>query len=196
MKAHLTSAFGETVRDPKKGLARVLSWGLDRTIWWMIALLVVVFSTFLNMALVFVSPQLLDGPQMIPNAPFLQVLVFGGALVLTVFGTHYIGRIFGGQGVFENALAAVVWLQGVLLIFQVLQLVLIVFSAGLAGLYSIGLFVLTIWLFVNFVASVHGFKSLWKVLIGCVASSFGVGIGLVLIFSFLAVLMGLDIPNV
>ncbi|MEP5759687.1 MAG: YIP1 family protein [Litoreibacter sp.] len=196
MQAEVVAAFSETVRTPQQGLARVIGWNFPHSIIWMAAFLVVVISAILNTVLTLLIPDILSGPQMIPSSPFLQAIVYFFALVLSVLGTHYIGRLFGGTGDLAKSLTGVVWLQGVLLVFQVGQIVLLVAASGLGALYSIVLFVFTIWLYLNFVAAIHGFKSLALVFMGFIASSIGVGIGLALIISTFAILIGLETPNV
>lgn len=192
----LSHAFAQTLTAPQDGLRTVLGWRLDRGTLWMSAVVVVIISVLLNGLLVVIKPELLVGPQLIPTSPFLQALVIWGGLVLTVYGTHFIGKMFGGTGQFDDSMNAVIWLQAVLLVFQLGQVVLLTISDGAGALASIGLFIYTIWLFVNFVAVVHGFKSLWMVLVGFIGSSIGVGFGLLILFSIIAVVTGLDIQNV
>lgn len=196
MYKQLSHAFGQTLATPQDGLRHVLGWRLDRGSLWISAVVVVIISVLLNGVLVAIKPDLLEGPQLVPTSPFIQALVIWGGLVLTVYGTHYIGKMFGGAGSFDDSMNAVIWLQAVLLVFQVGQLILVAVSDGTGALASFALFAYTIWLFVNFVAAIHGFKSLWMVFAGFIGSSIGVGFGLLILFSIIAVVTGLDIQNV
>jgi hypothetical protein len=196
MYQRLSQAFGQTLATPQEGLRQVLDWRLDRGSLWAAAVVVVIISVLLNGLLVVIKPELLAGPQMIPTSPFIQALVVWGGMILTVYGTHYIGKMFGGTGSFDQSLCGVIWLQTVLLVFQVGQVVLLTVSEGVGAMASIGLFVYTVWLFVNFVAVIHGFKSLWMVFVGFIGSSIGVGFGLLILFSIIAIVTGIDIQNV
>ena len=186
----------ESLYNPKQGMTRVLGWNLDRGSLWLAAVLVVIISVLLNGILVMIRPELLSGPQLIPTSPFLQTLVIWGGLVMSVYGAHFIGRMFGGTGEFDDSMHAMIWLQTIMLVFQAAQIVLMILSDGLGAMVSMAAFVLTVWLFVNFVALIHGFKSLWMVFAGFIASSIGLAFGLVIIYAVFAVLLGLEIQNV
>jgi hypothetical protein len=196
MFQQLPVAFTKTLSAPKEGLLFVLNWRLDRGSLWSAAVVVVIFSILLNGVLVALNPALLEGPQLIPTSPFLQALIVWGGLVLTVYGCHFIGKMFGGEGAFDDSLHAMIWLQAVMVVFQAAQIVLLTLSDAFGGIASIGIFIYTIWLFVNFVAVVHGFKSLWMVFVGFIGASIGVGFGLVIIYTIIALVMGLEIQNV
>jgi hypothetical protein len=62
---------------------------------------------------------------------------------------------------------------------------------GFAGIGGIAALALFLWLFVNFVAVLHGFPSLLLVFVGIVVSAFAVVFGLSLILA----LIGVTVPG-
>jgi hypothetical protein len=78
----------------------------------------------------------------------------------------------GGTGTFPDALILMVWLQFILLCVQLVQVlagVMLPVLADLIGLAGLGLL---LWLLTNFVAELHGFRSLIAVFAGLVAGAF------------------------
>lgn len=196
MQNAFATAFFETLSSPRQGLERVVSWNLGRANTWILAVVVVVGSVFLQTFLVSFQAPGGATPMMLPSSPFLLALVFWGSLVFMVFGTHYIGRMAGGQGYFADSLTAIVWLQVVITILQFGQVVMLLISPGFAALAGMALFVYMIFLLVNFVAIVHGFRSLAMVLVGIIGSILGVAVGLSVLFFIIALVTGMGPQNV
>lgn len=197
MIAQLLKMVHKSVEAPKAGAEMVLAARPGRETLWMILVLVVALSVILAQIMAFIVPTPVEAQQIMPfrSSPIMFALVMWGLLVLMVFCTHYIGQMFGGEGVFEDSLAIVIWLQTILLVFQAVQIVLAVVSAVFAALFGLVLGVLSIWIFANFVAVVHGFQNVGMVVFGMIASMIGVIFGLSLIFVFISILFGLDLPN-
>lgn len=125
-----------------------------------------------------------------PN-PILMAGMQLASLLLMMVALQGIGRIFGGTGHWAGALALVIWLQMIMLGLGIAQLVLYFVLPPLAdalGVVSLGLL---LWLLTNFTAVLHGFRNLWLVGFGIIASS------VVLIFglSFLLVFFGILQPG-
>jgi hypothetical protein len=196
MQSTLITAFFETLSTPRQGLARVRSWGLGRTNTWVLAVVVVVASVFLQAFLLSFQAPSEGGPIFLPTSPFLLALVFWGSLVFMVFGVHYIGRMFGGQGHFADSLTAIVWLQVVVTILQFGQLLMMIVSPGFAALAGIALFVYMIYLLVIFVSEVHGFQSLSMVFLGLIGAIAGISVGLSILIFILALITGISPQNV
>ncbi|NCM97616.1 MAG: YIP1 family protein, partial [Rhodobacterales bacterium] len=74
------------------------------------------------------------------------------------------------HGRFDEALILVVWLQFVLLGLQAVQLVAYAVAPLLADLIGLATVALFFWLLTNFVAELHGFKSLGLVFVGVLAT--------------------------
>lgn len=96
-------------------------------------------------------------------------------LAVTVFLVHRVGRDFGGHGGFADALLVVVWLQLIMLGFQVLQMVILPLSPNFAGLIGLVSFGLYLWLLTVFIAELHGFVSRGMVFLVMVLTAMAAG---------------------
>ena len=85
---------------------------------------------------------------------------------------HRIGRAFGGVGSLADAFLVVIWLQLIMLFVQLAQLLALILAPPLAGLLGLAGFVLFLWLLVNFIAELHGFRSLGAILAAVVVTFF------------------------
>lgn len=102
-------------------------------------------------------------------------------LAVTVFLVHRVGRALGGHGHFADALLVVVWLQLIMLGFQVLQIVLLPLSPNFAGLIGLVSFGLYLWLLTVFIAELHGFVSRGKVFLVMVLTAIAAGFVLAMV---------------
>lgn len=176
-----------SISDPRGGMQRVMSLGLDRAQAWQALLVVVIASTLLGQATtLFVPPEgALTGPFM--NAPLLATFVQLSLLVLAVFAVYWIGRAMGGTGDFEGAILSIAWLQFILVLLQcaqILALAVLPPLAGWLGILGLGLF---FWLITNFTAALHGFTQLGKVFLMVLVSLVGIAFGLSLILSLIGI---------
>ena len=173
-----------TVSDPRSAAREVLALPLPRSEHWNAFLLVIVLAGMIHaLTLVLFPPD-----PSVPQISGLMVAAFiGGSILLTAATIQVVGRWFGGQGRFEDTLLLTVWLQYVLIGFQVIQLVLMVLLPPAAGLVTIFGFVASIWILVNFIAEVHGFESLGKVFLGMIGAAFGIAFALALVLGALGV---------
>jgi hypothetical protein len=197
MLATLPDLMRLSLSDPNEAASRLLQHKLNRNTLWLAMALIVVLSVILQQLSSFLIPVSPDKVLLpILQSPFLAVLVIWGVMVLMVFCIYYIGRSFGGLGHFDGALSIVIWLQAIMVVIQLAQLVLLLTVPPLAVLLGLVGGVLFLWLLVNFIAALHGFKSLGLVLVGIVASMVGVAFGLSLIGAIFAVAIGIEVPNV
>jgi len=93
---------------------------------------------------------------------------------MTVFGIYWIGRAMGGKGGFSDTILLVAWMQFVVVCLQIVQLGVFLLAKPLAGLVDIAASVVSLWILTNFVAELHGFRSIGKVLLMIIISLFGV----------------------
>lgn len=124
------------------------------------------------MAEVFDRPFLLAG---------IQVFVQGAAAWLA----WAVGRFFGGTGTLPQACALMAWVEWVLVLVQVAQLLLLLAVPPLAEATSPLALVLFFWLMASFVAELHGFPTLWKVLLGIILTAAALGVAVVFILAAL-----------
>jgi len=149
-------------------------------------LLVAVVSALLASLQVGAEPQKLDPLSAFMLAsPFRAAIIQWLFLALSVVLIHRVGRAFGGRGSFADAMLVVVWLQLLMLVLQVLQLVATFLApplAGVIGLVGLGVF---LWLMTTFICELHDFASRGLVFLGivltCIGTGFVLGILLILI---------------
>lgn len=178
----------DTVTNPQEGASTVLSFAPPMRALWLMFALVVVLSLFLGEVVFLVSGPLEEGPLTgAYSSPLALGLIQAATLLVTVHAMHRIGVWFGGTGRFEEAFILIIWLQFILLCAQVVQLAAMILLPPLAMiilLLSIGLM---LWLFVNFVAVLHGFTSLGMVFFMTLASAFAIVFLMSLVLAILGI---------
>ena len=161
-------ALGSIV-DPRQAARDVMALDLTRRNRWDILTLVIVLSAVLaQLTLVMAGQQ--GAPEMaapaFTNSPIALGAVQAFLLLAMVFGIHLVGKKAGGTGSLDDAIILVAWLQFIMIVLQVIQSVLLFTIAPLAMLIGLAGIVIFFWLLANFVAEMHGFKSLGGVLVG------------------------------
>jgi hypothetical protein len=104
------------------------------------------------------------------QSPVRAAVVQWLALLISVFLIYRVGRAFGGRGGLADAMLVVVWLQLLMLGVQVAQLLALILIPPLAGLIGLVGFIGFTWLTVNFIAELHGFRSLGLVFAGMIVA--------------------------
>lgn len=194
----LLQLTGETLRRPQVAARMMMGYKVERHILWMALGLVAVLTTLFVKATMFAMPtELAAGNSALPKDPFVLTLVLAGLLVASAFFTHFAGRAFGGKGVLDDSIKTTIWMQAVLLVLQVVQIVLFMVSPILALFFGwIGM-IYVAYIFLKFVQLLHGFKSMPMVFLGAVAAFFGLMLGISLVISLIASVFGLElVPNV
>ena len=173
----------EAISDPRASLRRIQALDLQIGDLWQVGALAAILSVLiLYGGLVISGPGAAEMIMMLPQ-PFMVAALQLGLTGLMAVAVARVGGWAGGAGSFQASLAAMVWLQLLMVGVQLLQAVLAVLLpplGGLVGLAGIGLF---FWLITNFVAEVHGFRNLGQVLGGVVMTMVGAALGLGLILS-------------
>ncbi|SMR71865.1 Yip1 domain-containing protein [Aliiroseovarius halocynthiae] len=149
----------QTVPEPRKVARDLFALGLSREFLWTALLLMVVLSTCL-----IIIGSLLPSVGTEPVSPALispitlgvlnGILTFGMAAAL-----YFVGRLMGGQGNLENAIATVVWAQFMLLGIQALTVVLLLFAPLMAAMLTFASAFISFWVLSHFTAENHGFRS-------------------------------------
>ena len=173
-----------TLREPRAAARALLAEGVPIPARTAGLLLVAVVSAVLSSLQIWLSPQALDPVSaMILASPFRAAVVQWAFLALSVVLIHRVGRASGGIGAFADALLIVVWLQCLTLVLQVLQLAATGLAPSLAGIIGLVGFVLFLWLMTNFIAELHGFRSLGLVFAGMALTAVATGlvVGLVVV---------------
>ncbi|MCZ0961575.1 Yip1 family protein [Paracoccus benzoatiresistens] len=130
---------------------------------------------------------------MLSQQPMVMAVMQMVAILLAAGLMSGVGRMFGGQGRFEDALLLTVWIEVLLLLVQAAQLVLSMVLPSAAGLLGIAAMVLFLWLTVQFTKALHGFRSTLKVTMGLIGTAIGAGF----VLSILAAAFGImpEIPQ-
>lgn len=168
-----------SVTDPRAAARQLMGFGFSRTVLWSGLALTVLCN-----AIVFSLGNLITPPAgPMPGfmaSPFVFAAFLFSGLVVTIFGLHWTGRMFGGSGTLPDIIVLMSWLQVLRLMVQIAMLVLIPILPGLAALAMLATALIGLWIIVHFVDEAHGFGNLFK--------SFGV-----ILFAIIAVAIGLSI---
>ena len=165
--------------------------GLPQHVLWMMLALVVAISVLLGQGSLLVSSSggMLTNPYL--ANPLVMFVVQMAVLVVMIFATFHIGCWMGGMGGFGPTIALVTWLQFVLVCLQAVQTVALFVVPPFADVLGIAGLVLFLWLFTNFVAVLHGFKSLGLVFVMILMSAFGV----TFVISLVLTILGISAPG-
>jgi hypothetical protein len=180
----LAALVRETLRDPRRTARRLMALNLPPQAAWLGAAVIAALSAILT-HLTFGVLAARQGQTAPLPAPLMTAAFQYAVLVATVLGVHQIGRRFGGQGRFEDALLLIVWLQFILVCVQAAQLLALVVVPPLADLLSLGGLVLFLWLLTAFVAEVHSFASMGRVFAGIIGSLILLAMGLAILVNIL-----------
>ncbi|MFN4058894.1 MAG: YIP1 family protein [Roseinatronobacter sp.] len=165
--ASVSALVRETLVRPREAGTRVLGMDVPDDARWLAFVLVVVLSVILGQASVFLMGDDGFGGSLLMMAIFQSMVMLG-----LVAGVQGIGRVFGGQGQFPDTLVLVTWLQFVMLVFQVAQILVLVVIPPLFGIITILSLLVFLRSLAAFVMVLHGFTSMLKVTIGIIFSFF------------------------
>jgi hypothetical protein len=175
-----------SVNDPRAGARALLAMGVPLPARTAGLLLVAVGSALLfHLGFLLMPPGDDVVAQFMSQSPIRTAIVQWLILAATVLAIYRIGRAFGGKGALSDALLIVVWLQVIMLAVQLVQLLSFILVPFLAGLVSLGGFILFFWLLTSFIAELHGFASRWVVLAGVIGSGFALAMVLAVILSLI-----------
>ena len=181
-------AVWTSIVEPSEAARRAIAMDLSREALWTALALVAVLNVILVAATQMLSP--VHGAmqqQAVAMSPFGLAAIIAIFFALFVASTFYAGQIMGGTGTLAGTLAIIVWFQSVSLTLEAIQLVLVIISPAIAGIYGLLTLGALIWCFMNFVNVLHGFNNLGKAL----ASIFFALIGTALIAGILLTVLGL-----
>lgn len=186
----LKALIGLTFREPETAARQLMSAGIPLPARWMGLMIAVSVSAILAWfsAQLFPLPEGEAMPALSMTAqPLLMASVQAGAILLAAGLMSAVGRMFGGQGRFEDALLLAVWIEVVLLLVQVAQVVVSLLVPAVAGILGILAIAMFLWLTVQFTKALHDFRSGAKVFMGLIATAFAVGF----LLSFIAAALGI-----
>jgi len=181
--------LGLTLRDARAGARAILALDLPMQARWMALVLVAVLSVLLTQIGLAVFPL----PAATAWEAWMQDAVFAVPLQLAFIaalaaGIALVGRRLGGHATLADAVILVAWLEFVMLLLQVAQLVAVFVLPFLALVIGLGSVVVFFWLLTAFTAEANGFDRLSLVFFGILGTMLIVALALVV----LASLVGFD----
>ncbi|MDZ4134463.1 MAG: Yip1 family protein [Paracoccaceae bacterium] len=184
--AGLMQMVRETLNAPRAGARRIMALDLPIKARWSALVLMAIGSavlTHISFAMLPPNAREFFGEAM--TSPFRTAVLQFVAMVVGVHAIHRIGQMRGGQGNLADSIILVAWLQFILLCLQGVQILAQVILPLLAELIGLGGVVLFFWLLTNFVAELHGFKSLQATFFGVLGAMLALGFVLIFLFTLL-----------
>ncbi|WP_062762984.1 YIP1 family protein [Falsirhodobacter sp. alg1] len=177
-----------SVREPRKGVRYVLDAPLGESGRRQLFLLATILPALLISLGLIIAPA---DPEMVffPSSPFLLAGVQAFALLVLSGLVYFVGRARGGRGSFSECLAAAAWLQVVMSFLQAGLLLLELALPSVAAVVAVAVIIFFMWMLIGFIAEVHSFTSLPKVLGAVVLTLIGVWLFLTLISTLLVGLL-------
>lgn len=165
-----------TLRRPAEAVERIRALDLPMPSRWMALVLAVSLSTLLaGVARLAFPGEPGDPISDLMSSPLTLATLQFGALVVSAIAITVIGRAFGGQGQFDDALLLLAWVELILVGMQAAQLVLMLVMPASGVLMSLIAFALSIYLIIAVTKALHGFHSTAKVALGFIGGVFLVG---------------------
>jgi hypothetical protein len=178
--ATLSAMVRETLTRPRDAATRLLAMNVPDDARWLGFIIVVVLSVILGQVSVLAMGEGGFAGGMLFMAMFQTSVTLG--MVVAVQG---IGRLAGGTGTFPDTLLLIAWLQFVMLVFQLAQVVALVLVPPLFGLIAIAALFVFLYMLTQFVLVLHGFTSAPKVFVGIIFSFFGFAVVMAILLSVL-----------
>lgn len=189
MGAEMTREWVELVKvsflRPREAARRVLGMTFDASELLQLALVVTCVGVILAVAAERISGEVGGVASWMLDRPLIGALVEFALLGVVALLTDRIGRLFGGKGTFWSALTVIVWLNAVMLVPQVVQLVALLALPPLATPVAFFTVLWGLWAFANFVAELHGFDNPVMVLGGVILTTIVLFIGMAMIAAIL-----------
>ncbi len=188
----LLRATRDTLVNPAGAARFVMGLGLDVGQGLMAVGLTAVCATLVTAVMqVFMGPIEDPAMQEMFNRPFILAISQFGLMALGALLMWRVGRMFGGKGSFAQSLALVAWLEVVLILLQLAELVVLLLLPILAlpiGLASVFAF---FYLLTHFTAALNGFASLTKTFFAILGTAIAV-----LVLATLVLMFIVPVPNV
>lgn len=182
-----------TLRNPAQAVRVLQSLDLPMAVRWMGLIVIVSLSSILASLAMRIFPVLTESSLNLPDlSPISRAGLQLGGMVLSAWLVAGIGRAFGGQGDFPDALLILVWLECLMLAVQALQIVVMLLFPLFGSMLGIAALLAMVWLSVQMVKELHGFRNAALVFLGMM----GAGLLTLIVLSVLAGALGLmpDIP--
>lgn len=171
-----------TLRAPRTAARLLISTGIPVQARWIGLSLTAVLSAVLAQISIGLINIGLEEDVLTIN-PIASAVTQSVVLLVSGVAMYGVGRMFRGQGRFIDALLLTVWLQFVLLMLQVVQILLQILMPPLSPFAGYASIVIFLYLISTFTAELHGFRSALKTFFGVLATMMAVGLVLASFFA-------------
>lgn len=156
----------QTIPEPRKVARDLFDLNLPRSALWTLLILVLVVSTAFGVAIGILFPP----PEELAGTLFAQPLMAGIAessiAIIGVFLIYWVGRALGGAGRFEDAIMTILWMEWILILFEMLTVLFMLFAPTIGLMFWVMGMVSSFWVLSHFTAELHGFSSALSVFFG------------------------------
>lgn len=173
----------EALTDPRRSGARFGAMQLPASVQAEALVLISVLSVLGIWVVSLLSGGGLGAEDAFLPMPFLLLAMQILAMLALATAVSVLGRLAKGQGDFAGSLRIVIWLQGLMVVVQAAQILLIVILPGLAGLVSLLAILAAGWVATGLIAGLHGFRSLPLTFLGMIGGIFVVAFVLSLLLA-------------
>ncbi len=188
----LLLAARETLANPAAAAREVMGLRLTTSEGLMAVGLTAALATLLtNLMQRFLGPVEDQAMQDLFSRPFLLAISQFSVMVVGAFLMWRVGKFFGGRGTFAQGLSLVAWLEVVLILLQLAEVLVLLILPVLALPIGIASLFAFFYLLTHFTAALNGFPSLVKTFFAIL----GTAIVVLLAVSF-ALIFILPVPNV
>lgn len=179
----------QTLRDPRGGVRGLLALDPPVEARWLALLLVTVLAVLVTRISLMAMPVAGDpGVIALVADPLVGVPVQAASLVIAAAAIAGIGQVFGGRGSFADALLVVAWVEFLMTLAQAGELVVLLLVPPLGAVLVLAVLAFFLWIVVNAVAELHGFRSLIKVFLGLALGFVTVVVALATLLAVLGIL--------
>ncbi len=187
----LMGLLAESLRDPRGATRSLMDVPLGRTDRWQALALAVLISVLLGYFVASSAPPN-DYPLsvLIRERPVMALILELSLMILSVFAVYWVGTACGGTGRFEDAILVVAWLEFLIACLQAVQIAAMLTVPSLQGIVVLLSYGLATWLITNFIAELHGFKSLLSVFVMILVTLTGAVLGLTILLSLIGISVG------
>ena len=177
----------DIIADPRAAARGIMLSNLPMNARWLALALVVVLSVVFGQLSVTLMMQPAGMMGAVLTSPSISILLQAGVLLLMAIAMQQVGRMFGGEGSFPDAMLLVACLQGLMVLVQVVQIVALLLLPPLAGIISLVGFGVFLWVLTGFVAELHGFRSLLNVFGMILITAFSIAFLLAMLLAMVGV---------
>ena len=160
-RSDILALIRQSLADPETGAQQLIALNPPMAVRWMLLFA----SVLASVVLLYLVPLMTGGLSMLPS-PFAFAGSQSVVNVAVVALIAFVGRAFGGQGSFADALWLIGWMQLITVGLLLAQIVVMLVLPLANVIVAIASFAVSIWLLVGFICGLHGFKSRVMVLAG------------------------------